>query len=272
MPRPVLAPMFRVASWNVNSVRARLGHIGLFVRKYRPDVLCLQEIRAPREAFPSAYLEGLGYGHAALSVDRGKPGVAILSTVPMARLETVVWCGKQDHRHLAVNIPGKLELHNFYVPAGGDVPDPAVNPKFAHKMQFLKEMAERFGARTGRGSAVMLVGDLNVAPLENDVWSHQRLRRTITHTEAEVAALLRVYRALDWHDVMREAVPPEQKLFTWWSYRARNWKQLNRGRRLDHAWVTSALRASCRGVTVASETRGWKRPSDHVPVVVDLDI
>ena len=125
-------------------------------------------------------------------------------------------------------------------------------------------------AAPGSAEAV-LAGDLNVAPLETDVWSHKQLLKVVSHTPIEVALLERLQRSLDWVDAVRHFVPPEQKLYSWWSYRARDWAASDRGRRLDHVWVTPELAGALRGATVARELRGWKRPSDHVPVVVDLD-
>ncbi len=261
-----------VATWNVNSVRARRGHVGHFVRRHRPDVLCLQETRVSDPEFPAEPFARLGYHHRALSGARGSPGVAIFSRLPIAASRAETWCGKPDHRHVAVKLENGLEIHNFYVPAGGDVPDPAVNAKFAHKLAFLAEMAKRLPGLVRAQAPVMLVGDLNVAPLESDVWSHRQLRRTITHTEAEIKALEKARRSVGWIDVMREFVPPEEKLFTWWSYRSPDYRAANRGRRLDHVWATPALAKHCAGMTVATEVRGWKRPSDHVPVIVRLKL
>ena len=97
------------------------------------------------------------------------------------------------------------------------------------------------GLRGKRGNRMILVGDLNVAPLETDVWSHKQLLKVVSHTPAEVERFLRVQAAHDWVDVMRRHVPAEEKLFTWWSYRNRDWRASNRGRRLDHIWTTPAL-------------------------------
>jgi exodeoxyribonuclease-3 len=152
----------------------------------------------------------------------------------------------------------------FYVPAGGDEPDPAVNAKFAHKLSFLEEMRSWLeGARSAR--AAIMVGDLNVAPLEQDVWSHKQLLRVVSHTPGETERLEAV-RSTGWIDAVRYFVPAEEKLYTWWSYRAHDWEASNRGRRLDHIWITPPL-SPRRKVQKSSGWRGWKRPSDHVPVI-----
>ena len=166
-----------------------------------------------------------------------------------------------------------VTLHNFYVPAGGDVPDETANPKFGQKLTYLTEMSRWFSELDDKmASRMILVGDLNVAPLETDVWSHKQLLKVVSHTPVEVEHMDTLRSAHDWIDVMRHHVPAEEKLFTWWSYRARDWRQSNRGRRLDHVWVTPALRDASRSMRVIDEARDWKRPSDHAPVLVEFDL
>ena len=118
----------------------------------------------------------------------------------------------------------------------------------------------------------ILVGDLNIAPLENDVWSHKQLLNVVSHTPIETEALLELIKTCNWIDVMREFVPQNEKLYSWWSYRNRNWEISNRGRRLDHFWVTKNLFPQVKSGVIYKETRSWERPSDHVPIVVDIDI
>ncbi len=129
-------------------------------------------------------------------------------------------------------------LHNFYVPAGGDEPDPEVNPKFRHKLGFVSEMnAVRADFDDLSGS--ILVGDLNIAPLEHDVWSHKQLLKVVSHTPVETEGFEAMRESGGWVDLMRLNVPYEQKLYTWWSYRAADWAASDRGRRLDHIWSSA---------------------------------
>jgi exodeoxyribonuclease-3 len=201
---------------------------------------------------------------------KGYNGVAILSRPPLEGRTVRRWCGKRDCRHLIATLPGGWELHNVYVPAGGDEPDPRRNPRFAHKLRFLEEMAAWFGRARSRRRRMILVGDLNVAPLETDVWSHKQMLRVVSHTPGEVERLAAVQRSIGWVDAVRRFIPPERKLYTWWSYRARDWAASDRGRRLDHIWVSEPVTGHLAGARVLREARSWEQPSDHVPVIVDF--
>jgi len=165
-----------------------------------------------------------------------------------------------------------ITLHNIYVPAGGDVADPALNPKFAHKLAFLDEMEASALARPARAERAIIVGDLNIAPLASDVWSHKQLSRVVSHTPIECERLLAVQKAGAWVDAVRSFVPEPTKLFTWWSYRSPDWAAADKGRRLDHIWVSPALADRVSAVKVLKDSRGWERPSDHVPVTATLEL
>lgn len=270
MPRPRNAPPeghLRIVSWNVNSVRARLPLIERVIAQERPDILCLQETKVEDDKFPVKPFRRCGFHHIALKGQRNHHGVAILSRVALSEPASLDWCGKGDARHISARLPGGAMLHNFYVPAGGDDPDPAVNPRFAHKLAFLDEM---IGWAQGLDAPAIMAGDLNVAPLETDVWSHKQLLRVVSHTPPETERMDRLRAAHDWVDAMRHFVPPEERLYSWWSYRARDFRASNRGRRLDHVWVSPALKPALAGMRVLDDARGWERPSDHAPVIVDL--
>ena len=166
---------------------------------------------------------------------------------------------------------GEIELHCLYVPAGGDVPDPALNDKFAHKLRFLDEMIAWWPAAGKAGRPMVLVGDLNIAPLEHDVWSHSQLLDVVSHTPVEVEKLAALQGTLGWIDAARVFVPPEKKLYSWWSYRAKDWRASGRGRRLDHIWITPALEGALKACTILGGVRGWEpKPSDHAPVIAEL--
>lgn len=268
----------RLVTWNINSVRLRLPLLADLVAQLAPDVICLQETKCPDEHFPHEGVASLGFAHRAVRGMKGYNGVAILSTLPF-RLrdgQDPDWCGKGDCRHIAVELDapgGAVELHDFYIPAGGDVADRDANPKFAHKLDFVAEATAWSARRRDAGGfrRAVLVGDLNIAPLEHDVWSHKQLLDVVSHTPVETAALTAMMRAGEWHDALRHFVPADRKLYTWWSYRAADWRASDRGRRLDHVWVSPDLAGGLRSHTVLKDARGWEKASDHVPVLVEVE-
>ncbi|MCX5520701.1 exodeoxyribonuclease III [Kaistia defluvii] len=263
-----------IATWNINSVRLRIDLVTAFLEAHRPDVLCLQEIKCIEDNFPASAFRKLGYVHQAVHGQKGYHGVATVSRKPFIETKRRGFFGKEDARHISVTLTDRdlpITLHNFYIPAGGDEPDPAINEKFAHKLGFLEEMKTWLTGAETSGPAI-LVGDLNIAPYEHDVWSHKQLLNVVSHTPVETKLLEEVREAGGWIDAMRQFVPMDEKLYTWWSYRAKDWETSNRGRRLDHVWVTPPLRARLQGIEVITEARGWNKPSDHVPVIARLAV
>jgi exodeoxyribonuclease-3 len=263
-----------IATWNINSVRLRMPIVERFLRQYRPDVLCLQETKCVDELFPAEAFAALGYPHIAISGQKGYHGVATVARRPLETVERRRFCDNDDCRHISTRLASgghALLLHNFYVPAGGDEPDPAINRKFQHKLDFIEEM-NTVRAEQGEAHGSILVGDLNIAPLPTDVWSHKQLLNVVSHTPVETEGLEAMRQAGGWVDLIRRHIPPEQKVYTWWSYRARDWELSDRGRRLDHVWSSDNVATSLAGIDILREARGWDRPSDHVPVVARFDL
>lgn len=266
----------RLATWNINSIRRRIELLTALAEEGSPDIVCLQETKVHDDLFPFEAVRAAGYEHIAVNGMKAYNGVAILSRLPFSQLEQKDWCDREDARHVAVEVVGgpslgRFELHNFYVPAGGDEPNPETNEKFAHKLRFLSEMTNWFTARKRADNRLIITGDLNVAPLESDVWSHRQLRNVVSHTPVEINHMERLARSHDWIDAVRHFVPADEKLYSWWSYRARDWSESDRGRRLDHIWVTPALGDSLAAASVLRDARDWPSPSDHVPVMVDFN-
>lgn len=259
----------RLATWNINSVRARLPIVDQLITTQAPDVLCLQETKVQDQLFPRDFFRERGYVHMAIRGQKGHHGVATLSRVPFEGSGHIDWCGKGDARHVSIRLSGGAAVHNFYVPAGGDEPDPAVNEKFAHKLSFLDEM---IAWSKDLNDPSIMVGDLNVAPAPEDVWSHKQLLKVVSHTPVETDAMGRLQAAHGWVDAVRTHHPLPEKLYSWWSYRARDWSASDRGRRLDHVWISPALDGKTTGLTILRDARGWEKPSDHVPILVDLDV
>lgn len=257
----------RIASWNINSVRFRLAIVEQFLKSAAPDVLCLQETKTIDAEFPVAAFQALGYRHIVLHGQRMHHGVAIVSRVPLVEDARLDWQANSEARHVGVRLPNGLRLENVYVPAGGDVPDREVNPKFGQKLDFLERMiawSEALGVPT------LLVGDFNIAPLESDVWSHKQLLDVVSHTPIEVETLARLQASNDWVDLGRRFVPPPQRLYTWWSYRAKDWQASDRGRRLDHMWATADVAATATAHHVFEDCRSWLKPSDHIPLMTEF--
>jgi exodeoxyribonuclease-3 len=268
-----------VTTWNINSVRLRINLVARFLKSARPDVLCLQETKCPDDAFPLKRFKRLGYEHISLNGQKGYHGVAVISRLPFESFKSRDFCGKADCRHMSVvlgeraGLRDPITLHNFYVPAGGDEPDPQLNPKFAHKLSFLDEMTACEEIRPAPSQRAILVGDLNVAPLEHDVWSHKQMLKVISHTPVECEKFTAAQKAGAWVDTMRIHTPEPEKLYTWWSYRAmENWRVSDRGRRLDHVWTSNALADRVSKIKIAKAYRGAARPSDHVPVTATVEL
>jgi exodeoxyribonuclease III len=263
-----------IATWNINSVRLRMPIVERFLEQWQPDILCLQETKCPDEFFPFEPFLRLGYNHVEISGQKGYHGVATISRRPLEVVEKRRFCEIDDCRHLSTRFQtgGKsVLLHNFYVPAGGDEPDPVINPKFRHKLDFVQEMRDVTAAQD-ENSGSILVGDLNIAPLEHDVWSHRQLLKVVSHTPVETESFEAMRLHGGWADLMRRHVPEPAKLYTWWSYRARDWAASDRGRRLDHVWSSANVAPLARDIEILRDARGWDRPSDHVPVVARFDM
>lgn len=256
-----------IASWNINSIRARPHLIEQLLDLHAVDIICLQETKCEDNSFPRAAFEALGYRHQYLAGQRMHHGVAIVSRLPLEPVCRHDWQANGEARHIAVRLPHGPVLHNVYVPAGGDIPDRTLNPKFGQKLDFLARMTDWSGAL--REPSIIL-GDFNIAPHPEDVWDHKALLDVVSHTPVEVEALEALRQSHDWVDLGRHFVPRPEKLFTWWSYRAIDWAQSNRGRRLDHVWCSPGLLPAARSLTTLVPARGWAKPSDHVPLLAEF--
>ena len=259
---------FTVATWNINSVRLRKELVCKLLEEESPDVLCLQELKSVVDRIDVSGFSELGFKYVAMRGQPGYNGVAIISRIPLADLGSRDFLARDEARHVAARLANGVTIENFYVPAGGDIPDREENPKFGDKLDFVSAM--RDWGRTERPERTILLGDLNIAPLEQDVWSHRQLLKVVSHTPVEVDLLNQALSAGDWTDVVRADIP-EGKLYSWWSYRNRDWTASDRGRRLDHIWATRDLVRDSHSSRILREVRGWPKPSDHVPVFATFD-
>ena len=260
---------FTVATWNINSVRLRAGLVEKLMSDEAPDVLCLQECKSPVDKIPQDGFAALGYTHMLARGEKGYNGVAIFSKLAIEDAGDRDFGGLGQARHVAGRLENGVTIHNFYVPAGGDVPDRDVNVKFGQKLDFLTDMRDWF--RENSPEKAILVGDLNIAPREDDVWSHKQLLKVVSHTPIEVEHLADTQEAGRWVDVTRQDIP-DGLLYSWWSYRAKDWSAADKGRRLDHVWATSDIANAAFGSRILRDARGWEKPSDHAPVFATFDL
>ena len=278
----------KIVTWNINSVRLRAPLVVKLMREQSPDVICLQETKTPDEFFPSETFEAEGYKHLHFHGMKSYNGVCILSKHPFKTKDIHHRVKREDCRHISASFykdakkaqAGKLvmpasgqpqlEIHNLYIPAGGDEPDPKINEKFQHKLSFVDEMTQWFSSNYTANDNLVVLGDFNIAPREHDVWSSKQLQKVVSHTPIEIEKLTNLYESLDWEDAIRHFVPDEEKCYSWWSYRNRDWKKSNRGRRLDHIWVTQPLAKKLKSYQILDQYRDLEKPSDHVPVIIEL--
>jgi exodeoxyribonuclease-3 len=260
---------FTIATWNINSVRLREGLVLRLLREESPDILCLQEIKSPVDLVPMEGFRALGYSHFVARGQKGYNGVAILSKLPLTEAGAQDFASLGHARHVAARLENGVTIHCTYVPAGGDIPDRAENVKFGQKLDFLTEMRDHF--RANRPEKAILVGDLNIAPREDDVWNHKALLKIVSHTPIEVDHFGQVMEAGAWVDVTRQDLP-QGLLYSWWSYRSPDWDTADKGRRLDHIWASPDISAAAHGSRIRRDVRGWEQGSDHAPVFATFDL
>jgi len=235
-----------------------------------PDIICLQETKVQDVDFPMLEVQNLGFKFVAFAGEKSYNGVAILSKLPLTNIKKYDILDFGHKRHIAATLPDETIIHNFYVPAGGDIPDVKLNDKFDFKLKFIDWMVEYFTKNYCQNQKIVMLGDMNIAPLINDVWSHKQLLGVVSHTPIEVKKMMNLQASLNWIDAHRIFVPDSEKLYSWWSYRELDPFKSNRGRRLDHIWITPNLGNNLKKAEVFKDFRIAFKPSDHVPIGVDI--
>ena len=258
----------RIATWNVNSVRMRQGHVCRFLERRQPDLLLLQEIKTEEPGYPAAAFEALGY-RAVVVGQKSYNGVAILSRVPFevtARALPGLPDGDAQARYVEVHIPdqaGGVRVGNLYLPNGNSGGDAG----YAYKLRWMELLADRARSLLAEDVSLVLAGDYNVAPADEDYSPG-----TIGATDALVKPATRDrYRALLWSgltDAIR-ALHPRGPVWTFWDYTGGSWGR-DRGLRIDHVLLSAELTERLVSATPDRQERGEEQPSDHVPVVVEL--
>jgi exodeoxyribonuclease III len=255
--------MMKIATWNVNSIGARLPVVLKWVEAATPDVLCLQEIKCIDAKFPRQEFTDLGYQVETF----GQPtynGVAILSRSPATDVRRG-FAGDDSaaqSRLIAATVEG-VRVVNVYIPNGQAVG----SDKYTFKLGWMKRLRHFFDTECDKTTSVLLCGDFNVAPEDRDVHDPKAWEGSVLVSPEERAALEEIK---DWGlvDAFRMH-NQEAKQFSWWDYRAAGFRR-NAGLRIDHIWVTEALAARCQAALIDKEPRKWERPSDHTPVIADF--
>ena len=254
----------RIATWNVNSVRARLGRILPWLEDRSPDVVCLQETKCQDHQFPREPIEELGY-QVALHGQKTYNGVAILAK---SGLEDVVR-GMGDERFdgearvLGATV-GDVMVLNLYVVNGREVGC----DKYHHKLAWLAGVREHIRAHFPMEEKVVVTGDFNITFDDRDVWDPEQWREKILCSTPEREALGSLLD-LGLHDALRRFTDEEGQ-FTWWDFRNRGFERGNRGLRIDHFLVSEPALHAATGVEIDLEARGGEKPSDHAPVILTL--
>jgi exodeoxyribonuclease-3 len=250
----------RIATWNVNSIRARIDAVVDWVGRLEPDVLCMQETKVVDDDFPTDELQRLGYA-VAMAGQKTYNGVAIASRLPMRDLSIGHSDGAADpeQRLIAATIGG-LRVLSAYIPNGKAID----NPSFAAKLRFFERLTRTLEPL----GSVALCGDFNVAPDERDVFDPEQMRGQLHFHPDEHQALARLM-ALGLVDAYR-LHHPEAERYSWWDYRGGG-IQKNQGLRIDLVLLSRDLAERCTGAEIDLAERQKSRPSDHAPVFVDVD-
>ncbi len=250
----------KVATWNLNSIRARLERLLAWLAAHQPDVICLQELKVADDEFPTEAVEAAGY-HAVVHGQRTYNGVAILSRLPMSDIEVGLRDGVEDPqaRLISARVRG-VKIYSAYFPNGGEVG----SEKFAYKLAWMERLRAYLEKHASRDEPLLLCGDMNVAPDDRDVARPEEWKDTVLcHPDAR-AALRRFYEQ-GLVDTFR-LHHPDGGFYSWWDYRQLGFPK-NNGLRIDHILASAPLSKRCTETSIDREARKGKQPSDHVPAM-----
>jgi len=254
----------KLATWNVNSLKVRLGHLLDWLARNQPDVVCVQETKLEDAKFPRADLENAGY-HSAYSGQKTYNGVAILARAPLEAVATgIPGFGDEQKRVLSATVAG-ARIVCAYVPNGQSVE----SEKYRYKLDWLAAFERWLGAELKTHPRLAVLGDYNIAPDDRDVHDPQLWQGQVLCSEPERAAFERLL-GLGLKDSFRLFDQPERS-FSWWDYRMNAFRR-KMGLRIDHILLSDTLAAQCTGCTIDLEPRRLERPSDHAPMVAEISI
>ncbi len=254
--------VLKIATWNVNSLNVRLPHVLQWLADAQPDILALQETKLIDEKFPQAEIEAAGY-HSLFSGQKTYNGVAILSKQPGTDVIKDIPGLADDQRRVLAATYGEVRVLDLYVPNGESV----ASDKYQYKLDWLDKLIAFIKVELNRHPKLVVLGDFNIAPDERDVYDPLVWEGKVLCSEPERTALQDLL-ATGLHDSFR-LFEQEEKQFSWWDYRMAAFRR-NRGLRIDHVLLSTALRERCKRCYIDKAPRKWERPSDHTPVVVEL--
>ncbi len=253
----------KIATWNVNSLKVRLPQVLQWLTDNPVDVLCLQELKMTDDKFPVADIEAAGY-HVAFTGQKTYNGVAIVSRYPMTDIvKNNPLFPDEQQRIISACIEG-IRIICAYIPNGQAVD----SDKYNYKLQWLDALHQWIDQEMKVYPKLALLGDYNIAPEDRDVHDPAAWKGSVLVSPAERAAFNQLLN-LGLSDAFRLFEQPE-KLFSWWDYRQMGFR-LNRGLRIDHILLSTALTAQCTACSIDKTPRKWEQPSDHTPVIATLN-
>ena len=255
--------MFKIASWNVNSLKVRLQHVLDWLEQTDMDVLAIQETKTQDDNFPAEYFRERGY-ELVFSGQKTYNGVAVLAKKPISEVVTdIPGLDDPQRRILAVTVNG-IRIINLYVPNGSEVG----SDKYDYKLNWLEKIQEYIAGQLKEYPRLLVLGDFNIAPEDIDVHDPEAWSGKVLVSEPERKALQSIMD-LGLKDSFRE-LSPEEQCFSWWDYRAAGFRR-NLGLRIDHILLSRELMDKCSHSVIDKEPRTWERPSDHAPVWVGIE-
>ncbi len=255
----------RVVTWNVNSIRARRERLVAFLERQQPDVVCLQELKCEQKELDALELAATGYQLAA-TCQKTYNGVAILSKLPLEQVSVGLGDGESEEgqaRLIAATVSG-VRVYSAYFPNGQTVG----SDKWAFKLRWMERLRAHLDRVARPDQPLALCGDFNVAPEPIDVHAPEEWESTVLY-HPEVREKLRHVQAFGLVDAFR-LKRPEPGLYSWWDYRMLSFPK-GKGLRIDHVWVTEPLAKRVVAASIDRDERKGKQPSDHAPVIVDLE-
>ncbi len=255
---------FKIATWNVNSLRVRLPHVQTWMRDVKPDVLVLQEIKMPSEDFPHEEFTEMGY-RCVVSGQRTYNGVAILSRYEVQDVVTDIPDLDDPQRRILCATINGIRILDLYVPNGESVD----SDKYKYKLAWLDKVDAYLKSELKQHTSMVVLGDFNIAPENIDTHDPKAWENSVLFSQPERQAFQKMLH-IGFKDCFRQLAPTDQA-YSWWDYRMNAFRR-NIGMRIDHILASDALFAKCKSCHIDKAPRKWERPSDHAPVIAEFNL